>query len=1231
MDKYKNLTREDLIREIELIKSEQALAFDDMERKSTNRMLANMIYIRKILSDILKLLLSPGEEVIDQALLLLIPFFKVDRVYIGIFEENSHIVDFTHEVTENEILSLREDLLRKLSQDEIPWWSWNFKAGKDVVIYDVSKMPAEAHKEQHLLELQDVRSLLAVPLFNNQKVSGFIGLDSVKEYRQWSEIDIENLRMLADIISVAIERTQALKEKEKSESRFKDLYQNMPLAYLYKEIVFDTNGKPVDLKYVDINPAAEKTFGFEKESFINNRFGYLVAPFLSKDAMESQIAVAQSKTPLITERIEKYKGKLIKIINYSPFPNHLVTLCTEFSTQPQLQESLLRSEAKFKMIFDKLPWGVELYDHKGYLMDINDADLNIFGTTRADVIGINMFENPNIPEEVNQKLKRGEDVSFRLNYNFKKVKHHQYYSTCEVDGIKHLQVKGVPLKDDQNNIFGFLYIVFDDTENYHKNEQTQNNLAKLRVAMDTGESIIWEYDTKTEKISIDFSMNEGNDDNYIMSFLKENPIKNKEEFIGTLHPEDQEEVYKYHLLPLLEGKIKNYSIMYRRIINGEIIWFMSNVRAYKFNADGKPRKIVSYATDITGKIQMQNKLHQIEKENKMFGYAVSQSNNEIFALDKDARMVFCNQRVIENYNFTKSVSQYVLQDINPRFSQKQWYELREELQTSQSALFETVHHLKTGKDLPVETYIYRVEDKQWGDLYWCFIRDITERIKQRQKISWLNSLMDTLLNNVPVVIAVKNINEGFKHMYFNSAAERFTGKKKEEVLGRTDFEIFDDIQYAQEVRQQDMLAVRNGTNSQYAIEYRTYHGEVRIINSIRLLVNFPKNDNQPMVIVLIWDITDQRKNEIELIKAKEADKLKSAFLANMSHEIRTPLNAIVGFSSIMAETDDLEERHRYKDIIDKNNDLLLQLINDILDFSKIEAGMMDFKRTDTDIKEICEEIYQIHSLKMNSGVKFIFDDAHLPSIIINTDMKRIIQVLSNFITNAVKFTRQGSITISYRQQEKDLFVSVEDTGIGIAEEYKNIIFERFIKVNDFQQGTGLGLPICKMIIENLGGQIGMDSEVGQGSTFWFTLPLKERSTDTTEKKGSPQLPEIRKTSYKKTILIAEDVEENYLLLYTLLGKDYDLFHAWNGEEAIKLFQTHQPDLILMDMKMPVMDGFQATVEIRKSAPQIPIVALSAFAFENERQKAFDSGITEYVVKPIDITSFRKLISRLFEQ
>ena len=245
--------------------------------------------------------------------------------------------------------------------------------------------------------------------------------------------------------------------------------------------------------------------------------------------------------------------------------------------------------------------------------------------------------------------------------------------------------------------------------------------------------------------------------------------------------------------------------------------------------------------------------------------------------------------------------------------------------------------------------------------------------------------------------------------------------------------------------------------------------------------------NKPEMICINYDITELKDSQLKRERAEELDRLKSAFLANMSHEIRTPLNAIVGFSQLLAETDDPEERHEFVEIIDSNNRMLLQLISDILDLAKIESGTMDFKFADMSVKEVINEIVTSFRIKMPDNVALIAPKDS-PECQIYSDRMRLTQVISNFLNNAIKYTGEGCITLAYEIIGDEIKFSVTDTGDGMSQEIQAHIFDRFYKGNTFKQGTGLGLSICETIVNRLGGRIGVNSELGKGSTFWFTHP-----------------------------------------------------------------------------------------------------------------------------------------------
>lgn len=464
------------------------------------------------------------------------------------------------------------------------------------------------------------------------------------------------------------------------------------------------------------------------------------------------------------------------------------------------------------------------------------------------------------------------------------------------------------------------------------------------------------------------------------------------------------------------------------------------------------------------------------------------------------------------------------------------------------------------------------------------------------------------------------------------------GEIKEEQLSVSDEQYFSKI--IKEDRPRVMQAFHDlieGKINKVKEEYRVLNKgkNGRKIDWVEAQATIETRDEQNRPLTLVGSslvITDRKRMEEELMSAKdraeESNRLKSAFLANMSHEIRTPLNAIIGFSNILASTEEEQEKQEYINIIESNNTLLLQLISDILDLSKIEAGTLEFSYSNIDLNDMIKEVENITKCRMEgSGVQLIAETP-LSSCFIRTEKNRLMQVINNFLTNAIKFTQKGSITFGYEIRDKMLYFHVTDTGCGIPANKKDSIFGRFVKLNSFAQGTGLGLSICRTIIEHMNGTIGVESEEGKGSTFWFTIPYQPARLS--EKKAEEFQP-ITVQKDKLTILIAEDNESNYRLFQSILRKEYSLIHAWDGQEAIEKFKEHRPQIILMDINMPRMDGYEATKEIRKLSADVPIIAITAFAYASDEQRVLENGFDGYMSKPINAPLLKQQIASILQK
>ena len=362
-------------------------------------------------------------------------------------------------------------------------------------------------------------------------------------------------------------------------------------------------------------------------------------------------------------------------------------------------------------------------------------------------------------------------------------------------------------------------------------------------------------------------------------------------------------------------------------------------------------------------------------------------------------------------------------------------------------------------------------------------------------------------------------------------------------------------------------------------------------------------------------------------KAENASRMKSLFLANMSHEIRTPLNAIEGFSRLIAVTESSEERMKFQEIIESNNGRLMSLVNEILDLSRVESGEIVIKKAETNLKSMMASIQQLFKFRCPESIVLNWT-APDSTVIMNTDENRLTQVFSNLISNALKHTSVGSITFGYdfKNDGQEIEFFVKDTGSGIDPDFIDQIFNAYASQDAEQQkGFGLGLALCRIIVEKMGGHIHVKSKLGQGSTFIFELPFHGKiggiSTSMRTTTTVSTLSDVGKNkegAAMKTILVAEDEESNYELVRIVLQKRYRLVRARNGIEAVTMNEDESPDLILMDIRMPEMNGLDATRIIKEVNPNRKVVALSAFAFDDNIKEAKAAGCDDFLAKPFRV-------------
>gem|GEM_PF-643913 len=947
-------------------------------------------------------------------------------------------------------------------------------------------------------------------------------------------------------------------------------------------------------------------------SFSQNSFETLATPLLSRKKEQITFEVTQRRKSGTT-----YPAEVTLQMSHEEKPPVFIAIVRDLTRERQAAETLAIERSLSQQYLELAEVMFVAINSEGLITMINRKGLEILGYAAKELIGqswINLF----IPEEAKPVISNVLDGIMTGETDI--IEDFESQIITKDGTYKLISWQHKPIKNDKGNITGVLSSGMDISEAKKQEYDLINSQRQYATLIGNLKGIVYRC---------------ANDESWTMEFISNGLLtlagyhpdeltdNSKLAFHDIIHPDDRSFVRNTIVGQLKKGP--SFQLEYRIIHkNGQLVWVTEFGQGLM--EEGIYTHLEGFITDIT-------KIKETDAKLLKLTTAIEQSASSVVITDTTGRIEYVNPHFTKITGYTgeeaigKRVSILKSGKMSPAFYSELW----STISSGQTWNGQFYNIKKSGEFFWESAVIAPVTDHN-GDIssYIAIKQDITDFKQSQEKL--LISQEDLkqsearyrslIQNNQSIMLLFDPISGEIVEA--NKAACIFYGKTEEELKKTCIFDINTLPRENLELYVKKLLV---GEQNYFVFKHKAANNKIK---DVELYTGEIIHQGRRLVFSVIHDITEKLETQKELVTAKEkaieSDRLKSAFLANMSHEIRTPMNAILGFSQLLNESNiTADEMNQYITIINKSSGQLLNLIDDILKISQIEAGIVTIQPEEVNLTKTLNEIYQFFSLTIKQkGIQFYLD---LPANRVENifvDASRFKQIQINLISNAIKFTHQGEVRFGYTVKDNLLEFHVKDTGIGIDPAHFKLIFDRFMQVphqeKELYGGTGIGLSISQALVDKMGGKIWLESEVGKGTTFYFTIPYDANILENSAQQNQPAAHTVLKNQLEnKKILVTDDDDRNLQLLSKFLTAEKALlYYAGNGLEAINILEkTLGIDIVLMDIKMPVMDGLTATRTIKIKYPDLPVIIQTAYAMDNEREAAIEAGGDAYISKPVN--------------